>query len=151
MDFVDPKRTSAGSPTILADRKWKTSPSSAATVPMYELWPHPTTLRGMRLLYWKIHPDFSKSQALPYTIPNRIIKNYTRAQMSTWPGDNKNPNRMHSRIAANDFMARYEKDLQMAIIQDDEIFDTDFWLDTKMADRTGPIGRTEPGPFPSYR
>lgn len=151
LDFVDPKRVSTGAPTVLADRKWRTTPSSAATVPMYELWPHPTTLRGMRLLYWKIHPDFSKSQALPYTIPDRIIKNYALSRMSMWPGDNKNPNRMHSRVSAKQFRDDFDEDLQTSIIQDDEIFDTDFWLDTKMADQFGPIGRTEPGPFPSLR
>ncbi len=150
LDRQDPKRTSTGAPTILADRKWKTSPSSATTVPMYEFWPHPTTKRAYRILYWKVPALFSRTVALPHTISDRILKNYARAMMSTWPGDNKNPNRMHSRISAKDFMAEFRDDLVDAIVRDDEIFDTDVWLDTKMTDLHGPIGRTESGPFPSH-
>ncbi len=150
IDRQDPKRTGGGGiPTILADRKWKTSPSSATTVPTYEFWPHPTAKRAYRILYWKVPALFSRTVALPHTISDRILKNYARAQMSTWPGDNKNPNRMHSRISAKDFMAEFRDDMIDAMVRDDEIYDTDVWLDTKMVDLHGPIGRTEAGPFPS--
>lgn len=150
LDRTDPQRTATGEPTVLADRKWKTSPSSATTVPTYELWPHPLTKRAYRILYWKVPALFSRTVALPHTIPDRIIKNYARAQMSTWPGDNKNPNRMHSRISSQQFMTEFRDDLIDIMVRDDEIFDTDVWIDTKMTDLHGPIGRTEAGPFPSF-
>ena len=150
LDHADPQRTSsAGSPSVLADRKWKTSPSSATTVPMYELWPHATTERAYRMLYWKVPAAFSRTVALPYTISDRIIKNYARAMMSGWPGTNKNPNRMQSRTAKADYLQEFRDDLQDLMIKDDEIFDTDVWTDTKMIDLVGPVRRTEAGPFPS--
>ncbi len=150
IDREDPKRTSGGGvPTILADRKWKTSPSSATTVPTYEFWPHPAAKRAYRILYWKVPALFSRTVALPHTIPDRIIKNYARAQMATWPGTNKAPNRMQSRIQAKDFMVEFRDDLLDAMVRDDEIYDTDMWIDTKMTDLHGPIGRTQAGPFPS--
>ncbi len=150
IDRNDPKRTAVGFPTILADRKWKTSPSSATTVPTYELWPHPTTQRVYRMLYWKVPPLFSRTVALPHTISDIIIKNYVRAQMAKWPGTIERPNPMQSRIQAADFMTEFRDDLQDAMIKDDEIYDTDLWIDTKMTDLHGPIGRTEAGPFPSF-
>ncbi len=150
LDRLDARRTSSGTPTILADLKWKTTPSSATTVPTYELWPHATTKRAYRILYWKVPALFSRTVALPHTISDRILKNYARAMMSTWPGDNKNPNRMHSRISAKDFMDRFEDDLLDAMVRDDEIYDTDMWIDTKMVDLHGPIGRTELGLFPHF-
>ena len=152
LDLADPKRTTTGNPTVLADRKWKTSPSSATTVPMYELWPHATTsaIRDYKMLYWKIPADFSRTAGLPHTIPDRIIKNYALARMSKYPGDAKNPNPMQSRLEAAAYMAEFRDDLIDAIVRDDEIFDTDLWLDTKMAHLHGPIGRTETGPFPFF-
>lgn len=150
LDRTDPKRNASGNPTVLADRKWKTHPSTATTVPTYELWPNPTVLRVYRFLYWKVPADFSRTVALPHTIPDRLIKNYVRAQMATWPGTTERPNRMQSRIQAAEFMKEFRDDLQDAMIRDDEIFDTDVWIDTKMTDLHGPIGRTEAGPFPAF-
>ncbi len=152
LDLSDPQRTSTGNPTVLADRKWKTSPSSATTVPMYELWPHATTsaIRDYKMLYWKVPSDFSKTAGMPHTIPDRIVKNYALARMSKYPGDNKNPNPMQNRLEAASYMQEFRDDLIDAVVRDDEIFDTDLWLDTKMANLNGPIGRTEAGPFPAY-
>jgi hypothetical protein len=150
LDFADPQRTDGGKPTVLADRKWKTSPSSATTVPTYELWPHPSAEKAYRILYWKVPAAFSRTVALPHTISDRIIKNYARAMMSGWPGTNKNPNRMQSRTAKADYLQEFRDDLQDLMIKDDEIFDTDVWTDTKMIDLHGPVRRTEAGPFPSY-
>ncbi len=148
IDRVDPRRQAVGKPTVLADRKWKTHPSTATTVPTYELWPNPTVLRVYRFLYWKVPADFSRLVALPHTISDRLIKNYVRAQMSTWPGTTERPNRMQSRVQAAEFMKEFRDDLQDSMIKDDEIYDTDLWIDTKMTDLNGPIGRTEAGPFP---
>ena len=148
IDRADPKRNASGNPTVLADRKWKTSPSSATTVPTYELWPNPSVLRAYRFLYWKVPADFSRVFALPHTISDRLIKNYVRAQMATWPGTTERPNRMQSRVQAAEFMKEFRDDLQDSMIKDDEIYDTDLWIDTKMTDLHGPIGRTEAGPFP---
>ncbi len=152
LDLADPKRTTTGNPSVLADRKWKTSPSSATTVPMYELWPHATTsaIRDYKMLYWKIPADFSRTVALPHTISDRIIKNYALARMSKYPGDNKNPNPMQNRLEAAEYMVEFRDDLMDAMVRDDEIFDTDLWMDTKMAHLHGPIGRTETGIFPKY-
>ncbi len=152
LDLADPKRTATGNPTVLADRKWKTSPSSATTVPMYELYPHATSaaIRDYKMLYWKVPADFSKTAGMPHTIPDRIIKNYALARMSRYPGDVKNPNPMHSRLEAAAYMQEFRDDLIDAVVRDDEIYDTDLWLDTKMAHLSGPIGRTENSPFPSY-
>lgn len=150
IDRTDPKRTASGNPTVLADRKWKTSPSSATTVPMYELWPHASAVRVYRLLYWKIPADFSRSAGLPHTISDRLIKNYARAQMAKYPGTIERPNPMQSRLEAASYMVEFRDDLQDSMIKDDEIFDTDMWIDTKMSDLHGPIGRTETGHFPHF-
>ena len=45
-------------------------------------------------------------------------------------------------------MTEFRDDLLDAMVRDDEIYDTDLWLDTKMIDLHGPIGRTELGVFP---
>jgi hypothetical protein len=130
IDFSDPRRTRSGQPIALVARKWKTSPSSATTVPMYELWPHSTTLRGLRVLYWKVSADFSKSVNLPHTISDLMIKNYALSRMSKYKGTNANPNPMHSRTAGVDYLNEFYEDLQMAMVNDDEIFDTDLWINT---------------------
>ncbi len=150
IDRTDPKRTQTGNPSVLADRKWKTSPSSATTVPMYELWPHASAIRVYRMLYWKVPADFSRTAGLPHTISDRLIKNYARAQMAKYPGTIERPNPMQSRLEAAQYMVEFRDDLQDAMIKDDEIFDTDMWIDTKMVDLHGPIGRTEAGIFPSF-
>lgn len=150
IDRTDPKRNASGTPTVLADRKWKTSPSSATTVPMFELWPHASDVRVYRLLYWKVPADFSRSAGLPHTISDRLIKNYARAQMAKYPGTIERPNPMQSRLEAATYMAEFRDDLQDSMIKDDEIFDTDMWIDTKMSDLHGPIGRTESGVFPHF-
>lgn len=150
IDRTDPLRTATGPPTVLADRKWKTSPSSATTVPMYELWPHANTIRVYRLLYWKVPADFSRTEALPYTISDRLIKNYARAQMAKYPGTIERPNPMQSRLEAANYMIEFRDDLTDSMIKDDEIFDTDMWLDTKMIDLHGPIDRTSDSPFGTF-
>ncbi len=150
LDRVDPQRTASGTSTVLADRKWKTTPSSATTVPTYELWPHNGTLKVYRFLYWKVPSDFSRTVALPHMISDVIIKNYVRSQMAKWPGTIERPNPMQSRIQAADFMQEFRDDLQDAIIRDDEIFDTDVWTDIKMSDHGGVLERTQAGSFPNY-
>ncbi len=136
IDHADPRRTRGGNPQVLVARKWKTSPSSATTVPMYELWPHSTSLRDLRVLYWKVSANFSKTVNLPHTISDLMIKNYALSRMSKYKGTNANPNPMHSRTAGVDYLNEFYEDLQTSMINDDEIFDTDLWTNTPMVTLT---------------
>ncbi len=129
IDFLDSKRTTTGNPRLLADLKWSADSTPA---PMYELWPHQTGLKGLRALYWKIHSDFSKSQALPYTISDRVIKHYVKSELADWPGTIERPNPMFSRLRSVHARAKFEKSLEDLMMQDDDIFNTDFWIDTPM-------------------
>ena len=129
IDFQDPQRVESGDPRLLADLKWS---ADATPAPMFELWPHQTGVKGLRALYWKIHPDFSKSQALPYTIPDRVIKQYVKSELADWPGTIERPNPLYSRLRSAEFRAKYDVTLADLMIQDDDIFNTDFWVDTPM-------------------
>ena len=133
LDFVDPQRTTGGRPRLLADLKWS---GDSTPAPMYELWPHQGGIKAFRVLYWKISTDFSKSQALPYTIPDRVIKQYVKSELADWPGTIERPNPMFSRLRSLEARAKFDSTLSDLMIQDDDIFNTDFWIDTPMTPLT---------------
>ena len=142
LDWLDPQRQRTGDALALADLRY--SPDTTP-LPMYELWPHQKAAKGFRILYWSISADFSTLQELPFTIPDRLIKNYALSEMADWPGTRDKPNPMFSiRLAARKRNAFEELLIKLAI-EDGEIYATEVWTDIPMTLITSESVRS--GPF----
>lgn len=145
LDFFDPRRQVTGNPQLLADLRWSPDTDSA---PMYELWPHQKIQRGFRLLYWRLSADFSKVVQLPYTIPDRLIKQYVKAELAEWPGTLERPNPLHSIAKARHYRDRYDTTLLDVQLQDDDIYLTDLWTNVPMVSLTAEFLRDHSIGFP---
>lgn len=126
LDWLDPQRTRTGEALALVDLRY--SPD-ATPLPMYELWPHQKSARGFRFLYWSISTDFSAAQALPFSIPDRLIKFYALSELADWPGTRDKPNPMFSIRNADRKRLQYEALLQKLAVEDGEIYATEVWTD----------------------
>jgi hypothetical protein len=78
----DPARVNVGDTWIVADWKF-----SAAGVPLFELWPAPTTARGFTLLYVAQGADLTESDDTPiYPLRGDEILYGALADLCLWPG-----------------------------------------------------------------
>ena len=130
IDAVDPQRTSTGNPSLLASLEWS---SDATPAPMFEAWPHQKSVKGLDYLYWKIHPDFSSSQSIPYNIPESLIKAYVLGELCDWPGDLNSPNPMFSERKATHWRNKFNDRLSQLMVTDANIYASDVWTDLPMA------------------
>lgn len=119
LNRVDPERDDDGEPLYLVDLRW----SSIDNRPMYEVWPHQKTQRDLHFLYEKDWGDYSRTQALPYTIDGDVLKNYALSELCDWPGpDPQTPNPMYSTSRSAKFMARFIQGVEDMIRNDGEIY-----------------------------
>lgn len=126
LDVWDAGRTSTGNPVAVADLRWNQTTGSIR--PMYEVWPHVTAQTGaLRYLYWIIHPDVSKTQALPYTITGDVVKSGALWRLSRWPGTIDSPNPMYNRQEAQLFRQEFTDRLNDLAREDKEIYPNDLW------------------------
>lgn len=126
IDRYDPARTSTGNPAVVAAAHY----DQVSGLPRFELWPHQTTNKGFRYLYYKIHPDISREQALPYGIRGDIIVKGALADLCRWPGTPTQPNAMFNMKLAEVYELEYQQKVWEMARNDQEIYMTDLWYDS---------------------
>jgi hypothetical protein len=124
LDQIDPKRSSSGTPYILAG----TGTRNSSNIPIFELWPHPTTQRVYQYLYERAVPDLAEADEPPAIIRSDILVMGALADLARWPGTPERRNPMYDPYF-NQWKVReadYKEALEGAIVDDQSIYQNDF-------------------------
>ena len=88
LDSIDARRSSTGTPCLLAGRAYNSS-----DIAMYELWPYSTSANQYMYIYEKRIADLSTPTATPPAIiRSDILVKGALADLSRWPGTREEPN-----------------------------------------------------------
>ena len=121
IDLFDPVRTSSGTPYILAAHR-----NTAAEIPQFEMWPHPTGWRTYPVFYVKRGAPLSSTTTLPSVITGDILVEGALADLARWPGPEpgkRNP--MFNLDLWKTHEAEFKSRLVEQARQDNEIYQTD--------------------------
>lgn len=122
LDRIDARRSSAGTPRVLANGVYNSS-----NVPMFELWPNPTSANQYMYTYEKRVADLADTDTPPGIIRSDILVQGALADLSRWPGTPERKNPMCDpyftqwRIREAEFKDEVEK----AIVEDQSIMMND--------------------------
>lgn len=124
----DAARTSVGDPWVLADLTFNTSGR-----PRYELWPGPSTQRGLTYLYQRQGDQLLNGDDEPiYPLRGTELVKGALADLTKWPGMADVPNPLFR--SAAQLYPIYEGDFQRQLEslerQDDDIYLSSYILDT---------------------
>lgn len=126
----DPVRTSTGSPTCLATRRYSSTSAQSGRI-QYELWPYQTSAAHFPFYYLKQVAALSDDTSFlgPFANRSDIILTGALAEAASWPGleDHKNPY-FNLTLAAGK-KAEFEDELVKLECRDEELYLT--WLETK--------------------
>lgn len=118
---LDPQRATTGDPLYLAAYK-----TTSASVPRFELWPHPSTAKGYPALYQRAGVDFaSNSESLPQVIGEDMLINRALFHVYRWAmeqGLSPNGKVVDWRWLMMGSNEQYKEDLKSAARQDNEAF-----------------------------
>lgn len=111
--------------------------------PIYELWPHPTSQRGYIASYRRRGIPLSNTQDIPGTFPANVL--VTKAKNLAYDWAIVNAGRFPElrgvdwQLAKAENQRRYDRDLQMAKVKDDELFEQNYLPNLRDYLNFGPI------------
>jgi hypothetical protein len=122
LDRRDPQRTSTEPPVCVSTYKTR-----ADNVPLFELWPTPTSARGYVALYVKRGTVMEDdADTLPPSIPDELLMARAQYHLAKWAemtkGRDETLKATDWRFIMAESLARYNELLLKAKKQDDEIF-----------------------------
>ncbi len=123
----DPARTNVGDPWAIADLSF-----SSTGVPRYELWPGPSTQRGLTYIYQRQGAQLLEMSDTPiYPLRGTELFKGALADLTKWPGTADVPNPLFTNAAQ--LYPIYEADFQNQIShlerQDDDLYLSSWILD----------------------
>ena len=123
----DPARTYVGDPWTIADLSF-----SSTGIPRYELWPGPSTQRGLTYIYQKQGAELVNETDMPiYPLRGTELFKGALADLTKWPGTADVPNPLFANAAQ--LYPVYEADFQTQIShlerQDDDLYLSSWILD----------------------
>lgn len=123
LDTIDPRRSSTGTPTLLAGRSYNSS-----TVARYELWPYSTAAKQYMYLYEKRVTDLTNpGDTPPAIIRSDILVKGALADLSRWPGTTTERNPFYDPYF-NQYKTRdleFRDEVNKILISDQNIYMTD--------------------------
>jgi hypothetical protein len=122
LDRWDTRRSSSGTPRILANGVYNSSNAS-----VYELWPHPSTIRQYMYTYEKSMDDLTSTSTPPNVIGSDLLVTGALADLARWPGTPERKNPLYDPYF-NQWKIReseFNEGIQRAIVEDQSIFMTD--------------------------
>lgn len=123
VDAKDPQRARTGPARVLAGGFYNSS-----GVPLYELWPRPTSATYLPYTYIKEPADLSAdSDTIIFPLGAEAVMMGALYELSKYPGTIEKPNPYFNLSLANEFQSEFEKDVGHAIRQDQNIYLTDFF------------------------
>lgn len=106
---MDPARTSVGDPWLLADYR-----QASTGAPRYELWPHPTVVRGYQYMYIKQGAELVSDTDTPiYPLRGSELVYGALADVCKWPGTRDFPNPLFEKV--NLLLPTFEGQFQNAV------------------------------------
>lgn len=122
LDRRDPQRTSTEPPVVVSSYKMRSD-----GVPLFELWPIPTSARGYVCLYVKRGEVLEDDDdALPASIPDELLMSRAQYHLAKWAemtkGRDDTLRATDWRFIMAESLTRYNELLLKAKKQDDEIF-----------------------------
>lgn len=122
LDRIDARRSSAGTPYIVANNTYNSS-----QVARYELWPHPTVQKMYTYSYERRIPDLADTDTPPPIIRSDILVKGALADLARWPGTPERRNMMYDPYFAQwkSREAEFQQELDKAIVEDQSILFTD--------------------------
>lgn len=124
LDSIDARRSSTGQPYIVASAGIYNS----SNVPMFEIWPHPTTQKMYSYTYERRIDDLTEDDTPPVIIRSDILVKGALADLTRWPGMPERKNPMYDPYF-NQYKTReaeFLDELNRAIVEDQSIFQNDF-------------------------
>lgn len=95
LNFWDARRTSSGTPRVLATRKLAGTGTPGAGRVQYEIWPYPTSVKNYPYYYLRRPSELADSDYLPGVLRERpdIVVDGALFKLAQWPGTEqaKNP------------------------------------------------------------
>lgn len=123
LDLIDARRSSTGTPTLLASRSYNSS-----NIATFELWPYSTSVKQYTYMYEKRLADLSASNDTPPAIiRSDILVKGALADLARWPGTKADPNPFYDTYF-NQYKAReaeFQTELNKIMIADQNIYMTD--------------------------
>ena len=125
LDARDPTRGSQGNPYALATYK-----ADANGNPIYEMWPHPTVARAFPYIYRRRGLPLSATQDIPASISSDFLIQHALEYAADWAmlnvGRFAELKDVDWRLVKSEATRKYDKMLQDARRNDDNIFLTNF-------------------------
>jgi len=123
LDMMDARRSSTGTPCLLAGRSYNSS-----DIARYELWPYSTSVKQFMYLYEKRMADLSTPSATPPAVMRSdILVKGALADLSRWPGTREEPNPFYDPYF-NQYKTRdleFRDEVNRILISDQNIYMTD--------------------------
>jgi len=123
LNNLDPQRTNAGTPWVLADLHIKT----ATEQPVFELWPYTQSARVYTVRYFKIPPDMAEPDDEPLRlVRGDVLVKGALVDVCRWPGTRALPNLLFGKGLDIVYEREYNDLVEAAQVEDQNLMLT--WL-----------------------
>ena len=122
------RESSDSGPRYLLANSYSTATATLGQV-RYEMWPSPSSARQFPYVYYKEAPRFSEATVLPGVLRTRgdLLVLGAQLEAAQWPGTRDQKNPYYDLALARQLEARWERDLQLVELADDNQYPEDLF------------------------